>query len=182
MIAFWNDNRILMLHSHRFIKRPVIRIDTLKNKTLLRINFMIITFFQKRLRWQIIAVMFMRRITRKISAIRIHFHNQQTARNLTYIWQNVMYQSFILIFSALLNRIITSLNKCRWQVSIRLGVAKRYTSFFCVRLHLKRPSARNKHAICRNFFKDIRSCPNLRKNIVTLTHCNFPSKRNNTTL
>ena len=77
MVATRHKDDIAIFDSHRLINVARVGIDALENKALRWVNTMIVGFFEQTLGRNVIHVVFVRRIARRVSAWGLDLHNQE---------------------------------------------------------------------------------------------------------
>ncbi|OEZ77128.1 hypothetical protein JAB5_25880 [Janthinobacterium sp. HH103] len=80
VVATRHHHHVVVFHGHGFVNAAVIRVDALVGKALLRMEAVVIGFFQRTFGWNIVAVVLVRRIAGRMAGRRDDFHHQQAVR------------------------------------------------------------------------------------------------------
>ncbi|OEZ87862.1 hypothetical protein JAB5_02510 [Janthinobacterium sp. HH103] len=80
VVATGHHHHVVVFHGHGFVDGAVIRVDALVGKALFGMEPVVIRFLQRAFGWNIVAVVFMRRIAGRMAGRRDDFHHQQAVR------------------------------------------------------------------------------------------------------
>src|SRR5689334_10030688 len=80
MVAARNHDDVVILDGERLVERAIVGVDALERKALRRIQAMVVRFLERAFLWQVVGIVLMRRIARRMPARRAHFHDEQMAR------------------------------------------------------------------------------------------------------
>ena len=77
MITARNQYDVVILHGQRLVERTIVGVHALKREALRRLQAVVVRLFERALVRQIIGIMLMRRITRRMTAGRANFDDEQ---------------------------------------------------------------------------------------------------------
>src|SRR5450830_1218900 len=99
VVTLGHHHQVAVFHRHRLVDAAVVGVHPLEHETLRRVDLVVIGFFEKALVRQVVGVVLVRRVARRVPGRRAHFHHQQGMGGLA-VGQDVAHVAGVGAFAA----------------------------------------------------------------------------------